>query len=190
LEVGVTIAVASRVILAVSFTLTPMLAARWLGSPPAANGTGSRHRLQRLSAVARGGIARLTAAYEQLLRSTLRARPAVLLVAAAAAATSVLLVTTDRLPSSYVPAEDTGEPPNLVSPPSGCRFHPRCPFAMPVCRESPPPAFDAGPGQWAACWLLDRSASSGDRAPTSEGNATLTVQQPPQAQRSKSANQA
>ena len=109
MEFGVTIAVASLVSLAVSFTLTPdaggALAA---GRSPAANSTGSRHRLQRLAAGARGGIARLTAGYEQLLRASLRARPAVLLVAAAAAATSVLLITTDRLPTAYVPAEDTG----------------------------------------------------------------------------------
>jgi len=32
-----------------------------------------------------------------------------------------------------------GEPPNLVSPPPGCRFHPRCPFATSICREQEPP---------------------------------------------------
>lgn len=108
LEFGVTIAVASVVSLAVSFTLTPMLAARWLASRAATGGTAARQRGRRLAAAARGGVTRLTQAYERLLRATLRARPAVLLVAAAAAATSVLLVTTARLPSAYVPAEDTG----------------------------------------------------------------------------------
>ena len=33
-----------------------------------------------------------------------------------------------------------GEPPSLINPPSGCRFHPRCPHAMPVCRERVPRA--------------------------------------------------
>jgi peptide/nickel transport system ATP-binding protein len=46
-----------------------------------------------------------------------------------------------------------GTPPSLVSPPSGCRFHPRCPFAMDVCAHQAPPAFETGPGHRSACWL-------------------------------------
>jgi peptide/nickel transport system ATP-binding protein len=48
-----------------------------------------------------------------------------------------------------------GEPPSLISPPPGCRFHPRCPHAMDRCRvEAPPrsPVPDA-PDHWVACWL-------------------------------------
>ena len=46
-----------------------------------------------------------------------------------------------------------GEPPNLIDPPSGCRFHPRCPQAMPIC-ERVEPAFDpAAPEHWVHCWL-------------------------------------
>jgi len=46
-----------------------------------------------------------------------------------------------------------GEPPNLINPPSGCRFHPRCPQAMPIC-ERIEPAFDpAAPEHWVHCWL-------------------------------------
>jgi peptide/nickel transport system ATP-binding protein len=50
-----------------------------------------------------------------------------------------------------------GEPPSLIRPPSGCRFHPRCPHAMPRCAADLPPALDIGdrPGHWAACWLYD-----------------------------------
>ncbi|HEX3790159.1 MAG TPA: ABC transporter ATP-binding protein [Pseudonocardiaceae bacterium] len=53
-----------------------------------------------------------------------------------------------------------GEPPSLIAPPSGCRFHPRCPHAMPRCRTDLPPKFDIGdgPGHWAACWLYDGAA--------------------------------
>ncbi|MDG4800955.1 ABC transporter ATP-binding protein [Micromonospora sp. WMMD980] len=50
-----------------------------------------------------------------------------------------------------------GEPPSLIHPPTGCRFHPRCPHAMPRCTsELPPPIpVDDRPGHWAACWLFD-----------------------------------
>nr|WP_308042806.1 ABC transporter ATP-binding protein [Micromonospora sp. PLK6-60] len=52
---------------------------------------------------------------------------------------------------------DHGEPPSLIRPPAGCRFHPRCPHAMPRCAaELPPPIpVDDSPGHWAACWLFD-----------------------------------
>ncbi|NBE98258.1 ABC transporter ATP-binding protein [Nonomuraea sp. KC401] len=50
-------------------------------------------------------------------------------------------------------ADELGEPPSLASPPAGCRFHPRCPFAMPECEQSPPPRTDLGGGHWAHCWL-------------------------------------
>ena len=53
-----------------------------------------------------------------------------------------------------------GAPPSLVAPPSGCRFHPRCPFAMAICKQEQPPALTAGPSQFAACWL-----HSADRTP-------------------------
>ncbi|GAA2415777.1 ABC transporter ATP-binding protein [Streptomyces glaucosporus] len=59
--------------------------------------------------------------------------------------------------------EDTdpaaGEPPSLISPPAGCRFHPRCPMAMERCRTQTPPRFDLDDGQWAACWLYDTPAA-------------------------------
>ena len=52
-----------------------------------------------------------------------------------------------------------GEPPSLIAPPAGCRFHPRCPHAMPRCHTDLPPRFDIGDrdGHWAACWLYDMS---------------------------------
>lgn len=49
-----------------------------------------------------------------------------------------------------------GEPPSLVRPPSGCRFHPRCPAAIPgVCDRREPPDFEVAPGHVAACWLYE-----------------------------------
>ncbi|MEV7291315.1 ABC transporter ATP-binding protein [Streptomyces microflavus] len=49
----------------------------------------------------------------------------------------------------------TGEPPSLIAPPAGCRFHPRCPKAMERCRTELPPRFDLADRQWAACWLYE-----------------------------------
>jgi peptide/nickel transport system ATP-binding protein len=46
-----------------------------------------------------------------------------------------------------------GEPPNLANPPSGCRFHPRCPFAMDICRREEPPMIEVKKGIHVACWL-------------------------------------
>lgn len=45
-----------------------------------------------------------------------------------------------------------GEAPSLVDPPPGCRFHPRCPFAVELCRTEVPPLLAVGPGREAACW--------------------------------------
>ena len=44
-----------------------------------------------------------------------------------------------------------GEIPTNVSPPPGCRFHPRCPFAKGVCSEEEPPLQEATPGRLVAC---------------------------------------
>lgn len=49
-----------------------------------------------------------------------------------------------------------GEPPSLVNPPKGCRFHPRCPHMMPgKCDEERPKKFDIQDGHWTTCWLYD-----------------------------------
>lgn len=45
-----------------------------------------------------------------------------------------------------------GEPPDLLHPPSGCRFHPRCPYITEICQEQVPEFRDHGGGHFAACW--------------------------------------
>jgi peptide/nickel transport system ATP-binding protein len=55
-----------------------------------------------------------------------------------------------------------GAPPDLVAPPPGCRFHPRCEHAMQVCPTRQPPPFGA---HRAECWLLDTSLTDAQRAP-------------------------
>ena len=47
-----------------------------------------------------------------------------------------------------------GQPPNLINPPKGCRFHPRCPYAMDVCKEQEPELKEIDKDHYAACWLL------------------------------------
>ncbi len=44
-----------------------------------------------------------------------------------------------------------GEVANPAAPPSGCYFHPRCPYALEVCKTDPPAWEEIIPGQWAAC---------------------------------------
>ncbi len=44
-----------------------------------------------------------------------------------------------------------GFPPDLLSPPPGCRFHPRCAYAQQVCKETVPPLVEFRPGHYAAC---------------------------------------
>ena len=46
-----------------------------------------------------------------------------------------------------------GEIPSLIRPPSGCRFHPRCPRAMPVCSKRFPGRTELGGGLWTNCFL-------------------------------------
>ena len=46
-----------------------------------------------------------------------------------------------------------GAPPDLIDPPTGCRFHPRCPHAMEICREVQPTDEGTTPGRAVECWL-------------------------------------
>jgi len=72
-----------------------------------------------------------------------------------------------------------GAPPSLLAPPSGCRFHPRCPHAMDVCRLQVPPMVTVAPGHVAACWLhvdpAHRRASANGSATTPAGDSTTTL---------------
>jgi peptide/nickel transport system ATP-binding protein len=63
-------------------------------------------------------------------------------------ATPLLHTKVDSL--SYIP----GTPPDLINPPPGCRFHPRCHMAIDRCRSEEPPLVDIGDDHLAACWRL------------------------------------
>jgi len=58
-----------------------------------------------------------------------------------------------------------GAAPNLVTPPSGCRFHPRCPHAMRVCQDQVPAMTETAPGHASACWLHASGLSESQKAP-------------------------
>jgi len=46
-----------------------------------------------------------------------------------------------------------GDPPDLVHPPPGCRFHPRCPRSVAMCSHEEPPLIELGEGRLVACYL-------------------------------------
>jgi oligopeptide/dipeptide ABC transporter ATP-binding protein len=55
-----------------------------------------------------------------------------------------------------------GSPPDLVQPPSGCRFHPRCPLASDECRSGAFPLRDVGRGRQSACIKHEQLVQAGD----------------------------
>jgi peptide/nickel transport system ATP-binding protein len=67
-----------------------------------------------------------------------------------------------------------GEVPNPLDFPTGCKFHPRCPFAFDRCKVEEPPMSDLGGGHAASCWLIEegRPASLEQAAALREGRTT------------------
>jgi oligopeptide/dipeptide ABC transporter ATP-binding protein len=73
--------------------------------------------------------------------------------------TRLLLASLPRLHDSIRPKPMPGEPPDLTNPPSGCRFHPRCPSCFDACITTMPPAIDLGDGGHSRCWLNARDVA-------------------------------
>jgi oligopeptide transport system ATP-binding protein len=48
----------------------------------------------------------------------------------------------------------TGDVPSPINPPSGCRFHPRCPIAMAICSQEVPAWREVASSHWAACHAI------------------------------------
>ena len=63
-----------------------------------------------------------------------------------------------------------GEIPSPIDPPPGCHFHPRCPYAEPVCKRETPPLTEVSPGRWVACHPVIRGTPFVVRAtPATQG---------------------
>jgi peptide/nickel transport system ATP-binding protein len=76
----------------------------------------------------------------------------------------------------------SGAPPSLITPPSGCRFHPRCPHAMAICSATDPPSVIVGPGHTSNCWLhVDESLRVPDNPEVVAAKAGSTSLRPPAA---------
>lgn len=56
-----------------------------------------------------------------------------------------------------------GEVPDLVNPPSGCRFHPRCPQVMDACKQKTPPLLPVAIDHYVACYLYTGTGNDGSR---------------------------
>ncbi len=69
--------------------------------------------------------------------------------------TEKLLASVPRLHEATPPEFIAGSPPDLVTPPPGCRFHPRCPYRFAPCDKEDPPPFAVGEGWEARCWLRE-----------------------------------
>jgi peptide/nickel transport system ATP-binding protein len=73
----------------------------------------------------------------------------------------LLLASVPTLRSTKKLSHIPGEPPSLLDPPPGCRFHPRCPHAMDVCRREEPPEVEASETHKVKCWLYSQKNPKG-----------------------------
>lgn len=68
-----------------------------------------------------------------------------------------LLASIPRLHDPVMPEFIPGSPPDLRQPPSGCRFHLRCPYVFARCKVESPVVFEPQTGQATRCWLLENN---------------------------------
>jgi oligopeptide transport system ATP-binding protein len=109
-----------------------------------------RHVSDRIAVMYLGRIVEI-AARDEIYRKPLHPYTQALL-AAVPVADPVIEASRKRVPVS-------GEVPSAMNPPSGCRFHTRCPLAMDRCRHEDPTLRDLGAGRAVACHLHDMAAS-------------------------------
>jgi peptide/nickel transport system ATP-binding protein len=71
-----------------------------------------------------------------------------------------LIDTVPRLTGGGIAHGIPGRIPDYRNPPSGCRFHPRCPHAMEICGREKPPAYHVEPNHEVACFLYAENAKA------------------------------
>jgi peptide/nickel transport system ATP-binding protein len=75
---------------------------------------------------------------------------------------TITLIASAPIPNPWkrnlLTAEIKGEVPSAINPPSGCRFHPRCPYAEKICSEVNPPLEPVSPGHYVACHFVSKTA--------------------------------
>jgi oligopeptide/dipeptide ABC transporter ATP-binding protein len=75
---------------------------------------------------------------------------------------TITLISSAPIPDPWkrnlLTTEISGEVPSAINPPSGCKFHPRCPYAEDVCSRVNPPLEEIEPGHWVACHFVSKTA--------------------------------
>jgi len=74
--------------------------------------------------------------------------------------TQGLIDTVPRLTGGGIAQGIPGRIPDYSNPPSGCRFHPRCPYVMEICRKDKPPAYKVEPDHEVACFLYSKDTKA------------------------------
>jgi len=88
--------------------------------------------------------------------------------------TQALIADAPRLDAKVVEHRPIqGELPSPLNPPSGCTFHPRCPYAMPRCSQERPPLVKIDNGHWSACHLNDADGQAGGVIEAQEQSITM-----------------
>lgn len=70
--------------------------------------------------------------------------------------TKALIKSAPKLTGEKMSTGIPGSIPNYLNPPTGCRFHPRCKYKLPMCEDKKPPLFTVDENHQVACWLFSR----------------------------------
>jgi oligopeptide/dipeptide ABC transporter ATP-binding protein len=74
---------------------------------------------------------------------------------------TITLISSAPIPNPWkrnlLSTEIKGEVPSAINPPSGCKFHPRCPYAEKVCSEQVPELREIAPGQFVSCHFAEKT---------------------------------